>query len=40
MKVFACKRVSGYSGGLAIVAANSAEERLKFSIQTRNTIGC
>ncbi len=26
MKVFACKRVSGYSGGLAIVAANSAEE--------------
>lgn len=26
MKVFACKRDGGYSGGVAIVAANSAEE--------------
>ena len=26
MKVFACKRVGGYSGGLVIVAANSAEK--------------
>jgi hypothetical protein len=26
MKVFACKRCRGYSGGVAIVAANSAEE--------------
>lgn len=26
MKVFACKRYGGYSGGLAVVAANSAEE--------------
>ena len=29
MKVFACKRISGYSGGLAVVAANSAEEAFK-----------
>ena len=26
MKVFMCKRVGGYSGGLAVVAANSSEE--------------
>lgn len=26
MKVFACKRLDDYSGGLAIVAANSKEE--------------
>ena len=26
MKVFMCKRVGGYSGGLAVVAANSCEE--------------
>lgn len=26
MKVFACKRYGGFSGGIAIVAANSAEE--------------
>ena len=26
MKVFACKRNRGFSGGLAVVAANSAEE--------------
>lgn len=26
MKVFMCKRVGGYSGGLAVVAANSKEE--------------
>ena len=26
MKVFACERTGGYSGGLAIVAANSKEE--------------
>lgn len=26
MKVFACKRGGGYSGGLAIVAANNKEE--------------
>lgn len=26
MKVFACKRCHGYSGGVAIVAANNAEE--------------
>lgn len=26
MKVFMCKRCGGYSGGLAVVAANSCEE--------------
>ena len=26
MKVFACRRISGFSGGVAIVAANSVEE--------------
>lgn len=26
MKVFMCKRVGGYSGGLAVVAANTKEE--------------
>ena len=40
MKVFACKRVSGYSGGLVIVAANSAEKAFEVFLQTRNTIGC
>ena len=29
MKVFMCKREGGYSGGLAVVAANSAEEAFK-----------
>jgi hypothetical protein len=29
MKVFMCKRVGGYGGGLAVVAANSAEEAFK-----------
>lgn len=29
MKVFMCKRQGGYSGGLAVVAANSAEEAFK-----------
>lgn len=29
MKVFMCKRQGGYSGGLAIVAANSKEEAFK-----------
>jgi hypothetical protein len=29
MKVFMCKRQGGYSGGLAVVAANSKEELLK-----------
>lgn len=29
MKVFMCKRQWGYSGGLAVVAANSAEEAFK-----------
>lgn len=29
MKVFMCRRQSGYSGGLAIVAANSKEEAFK-----------
>lgn len=29
MKVFICKREGGYSGGLAVVAANSAEEAFK-----------
>jgi hypothetical protein len=29
MKVFMCKRQEDYSGGLAVVAANSAEEAFK-----------
>lgn len=29
MKVFMCKRQCGYSGGLAVVAANSIEEAFK-----------
>lgn len=29
MKVFMCQREGGYSGGLAVVAANSAEEAYK-----------
>lgn len=29
MKVFMCQRRSGYSGGLAVVAANSVEEAFK-----------
>jgi hypothetical protein len=29
MKVFMCKRQGGYSGGLAVVAANSVEEAFK-----------
>ena len=29
MKVFMCERQGGYSGGLAIVAANSKEEAFK-----------
>lgn len=29
MKVFMCKRQCGYSGGLAVVAANSVEEAFK-----------
>lgn len=29
MKVFMCKRRGGYSGGLAVVAANSKEEAFK-----------
>lgn len=29
MKVFMCKRTGGYSGGLAVVAANSVEEAFK-----------
>ena len=29
MKVFMCKRAVGYSGGLAVVAANSREEAFK-----------
>lgn len=29
MKVFMCKRRGGYSGGLAVVAANSVEEAFK-----------
>lgn len=29
MKVFMCKRTGGYSGGLAVVAANSREEAFK-----------
>ena len=29
MKVFMCQRQGGYSGGLAVVAANSAEEAFK-----------
>lgn len=29
MKVFMCKRQGGYCGGLAVVAANSAEEAFK-----------
>lgn len=29
MKVFMCKRRGGYSGGLAVVAANSREEAFK-----------
>lgn len=29
MKVFMCKRKGGYSGGLAVVAANTKEEAFK-----------
>lgn len=29
MKVFMCKRQAGYSGGLAVVAANSVEEAFR-----------
>lgn len=29
MKVFMCKRQGGYSGGLAVVAANSVKEAFK-----------
>lgn len=29
MKVWMCKRSKGYSGGLAVVAANSKEEAIK-----------
>jgi hypothetical protein len=29
MKVFMCRRQDGYSGGLAVVAANSVEEAFK-----------
>lgn len=29
MKVFACRRIGSYSGGLAVVAANSKEEAYK-----------
>lgn len=29
MKVFMCKRQGGYSGGLAVVAANSVQEAFK-----------
>ena len=29
MKVFMCTRQGGYSGGLAVVAANSVEEAFK-----------
>ena len=29
MKVFMCRRQGGYSGGLAVVAANSIEEAFK-----------
>lgn len=29
MKVFMCRRKGGYSGGLAVVAANSVEEAFK-----------
>jgi hypothetical protein len=29
MKVFMCRRQCGYSGGLAVVAANNAEEAFK-----------
>ena len=29
MKVFMCKRQGGYSGGLAVVAANSKQEAFK-----------
>ena len=32
MKVFACKRYGGYSGGLAVVAANSAEEAFAIKV--------
>ena len=36
MKVFMCKRQGGYSGGLAVVAANSKEEAFKTFFKDEN----
>lgn len=36
MKVFMCKRHGGYSGGLAVVAANSKEEAFKTFFEDKN----
>ncbi len=36
MKVFMCKRQGGYSGGLAVVAANSVEEAFKTFFEYEN----
>lgn len=36
MKVFMCKRAGGYSGGLAVVAANSIEEAFKTFFENKD----